>query len=169
MKSWALQFADPDTGRAAFEESIAICESGAISGTLAPSLARVAPLRLQAGDIIGALEALRTSTAHCRDTGERLNVVTILDVLKVVLTNLGEMEPAVVAFGVIRAETFGPLSLVSGLELERNEQHLLIARAALGDAAYEAALAHGASLSDEDALEYALRELDRVLADHMDN
>ena len=89
--------------------------------------------------------------------------------LMVVLTTLGEMEAGVVAFGVIRAETFGPLSLVSGLELERNEQHLLIARAVLGDAPYNAAVARGASMSDEEALEYALRELDRVLADHKNN
>ena len=36
-------------------------------------------------------------------------------------------------------------------------------------AAYNAAVARGASMSDEQVLEYALRELDRVLADHKDS
>jgi hypothetical protein len=160
----ALQFIDAEASRAAFEESIEICESGAIQGGLDAALARVAALRMQAGDTTGALTALRTSLAHCREIGERLSVTTGLDSFVVVLTELGEMEAPVVAFAVIQTESFGPLEAVTGREQERREQYLAIARAALSDAAYEAALARGGSMSDEEALDFVLGELDRLLA-----
>ena len=60
---------------------------------------------------------------------------------------------------------FGPMAAVTGPDLENQEQHLAIARAGLSDAAYEAALARGGSMSDEDAIEYVIGELDRVLAE----
>ena len=164
-RGWALKSTERAAARAAFEESIAICESGAIQGTLVPALAFVAPLRLEEGDPVGALDALRSSIVHCRETGERFSAISVLDSFVTVLTELDDLEPPVVVAGVLRAELFGPMAAVTGPDLENQEQHLAIARAGLSDAAYEAALARGGSMSDEDAIEYVIGELDRVLAE----
>jgi hypothetical protein len=149
-------------------EQAFVCESGAIQGALTPSLVRVAPLRLQADDTLGAIDALRASIAHSRDTGERIVLNTILDSLIVVLTNLGAVEATVVAYGVIQAQTFGPGGFLSGSDLERREQHLSVARARLSDADYDAAIARGGSMSHDEVFEYALNKLDQVLTDHQD-
>jgi tetratricopeptide (TPR) repeat protein len=160
---WALSASDPEASRAAYEESIALSESGALGGGLSVALAHVAPLRLQAGDAPGAIDALLASITHCREIGERLSVVAALDSLVVVLTELGETEVPVVTAGVIHAEVFGPAIVIGSPESrERRERCVALARDALGSAAYEAALARGAAMSDEEALAYTLTELDRV-------
>ena len=159
---WALRSSDPETALAAFEESLTLAESGAIQAGYDATLARVAPLRLQAGNPLGALDALLAAITHCREIGERFSVLTALDSLVIVLSELGETQAPVVATGVIQAEVFGPLGGLSGPELERHERYVAMARDALGNQAFEAALARGAAMNDDEALAYALRELERV-------
>ena len=167
-RGWSLKHDDEAETRAALEESIAICESGALQGTLVPSLAFVAPLRHRAGDTVGALDALRTAILSCRETGERLSIITVLLSFVIVLTDLGEMEGPAVAAGVLQSEVFGPAASVTGFDLDEHQRCLDIARETLGDTRYNAAVARGASLSDEEALDRLVDELDRVLPEQRD-
>ncbi len=167
-RGWSLKHDDEAEALAALEESIAICESGALQGTLVPSLAFVAPLRHRAGDTVGALDGLRTAILSCRETGERLSIITVLLSFVSVLTDLGEMEGPAVAAGVLQSEVFGPAASVTGFDLDEHQRCLDIARETLGDTRYNAVVARGASLSDEEALDRLVDELDRVLPEQRD-
>jgi len=161
--SWAI---DPERARNAFEEAVTLMESGAIEGGIDATRARLAPLRLGAGDESGAVDALLETFSHMRAIGERLSVVTTLDSSLIVLTALGEDQPAAMLAGVMRAESFGPLTagMLTGGDFERHEAALETLRGRLGDDALHAFLDQGAAMDDNEAIAYALAELMRVRA-----
>jgi tetratricopeptide (TPR) repeat protein len=163
---WALWAIDPEPARDAFEEAVTLMKSGAIEGGIDAARARLAPLRLGAGDESGANDALLETFSHMREIGERLSVVTALDSSLTVLTTLGEDEPAAVLAGVMRAESFGPLTagMLTGAELERHEAALMTLRGRLGDDELQAFLDQGAAMDDHEAVAYALAALTRVRA-----
>ncbi len=160
--SWTI---DPEPARIAFEEAVTLMKTGAIEGGIDAARARLAPLRLGAGDESGAIDALLETFAHMREIGERLSVLTALDSSLTVLAALGEDEPAAVLAGVMRAESFGPAgAMLTGPERERHEAALVTVRGRLGDDALQAALDRGATMDDNEAIAYALAELTRVRA-----
>jgi tetratricopeptide (TPR) repeat protein len=162
--AWSFVESDPRQARAAFEESIALAEAGAIAGGLDAMLGLVAPLRFADGDVAGALDGLITTLTRTRESGERLSVLNTLDASLTVLAEIGEREVLAVIGGIRAAETFGPAS--AGMAGASRAGHEVVAevRVALGDQAFDAATARGAAMSADEALGFLLAELQRVRA-----
>jgi predicted ATPase/class 3 adenylate cyclase len=161
---WSLYESDPGAAQAALEEAIALSEEAAVEGGLDAMLGLVAPLRFRAGDVAGALDALCTTVSRMREIGERQSVNNALDASITTLPALGEREVPAVLSGIRSVETFGPRRGVSGPAQARLDAAVAELRTALGDEAFEAAVARGAAMSDEEALTYLLAELQRVRA-----
>jgi tetratricopeptide (TPR) repeat protein len=156
---------DPQRARAALEESIALAEAGAISGTLDSMLGLIAPLRFADGDVAGALDGLITTLTRMRESGERISVNNSLDSSLTVLAELGELEVPAVITGIRAAETFGPAMASLGIAARvRYAPMVAEVRAALGDEAFDAAAARGAAMSADEVLHFLLAELQRVRA-----
>jgi tetratricopeptide (TPR) repeat protein len=156
---------DPQRSRRAFEESIALAEAGAISGTLDSMLGLVAPLRFADGDVAEAFDGLITTLTRMRESGERISVNNSLDASLTVLAEMGERDVPAIITGIRSAETFGPAMASLALAARvRYDASIAEVRAALGDEAFDAAAARGAAMSADEALTYLLAELQRVRA-----
>ena len=96
-QGWALTADDPDGARVALEECIALSDSGATDGTVGSALARVAPLRMRAGDTAGAIDALSVAFARLRELGDRTSLATVIHAAMGVLLDLGATDAAALA------------------------------------------------------------------------
>jgi predicted ATPase/class 3 adenylate cyclase len=161
---WSLTESDPSAARAALEESIALSEQAALEGGLDAMLGMVAPLRFRDGDVAQALDALCATVARMRETGERASVINAIEASVTMRPVLGEREVPAVIWGSEAAETFGPRRGLGSPAQARLDATVAELRSTLGDAAFDAAVARGAAMSDEEALNFLLDELTRVRA-----
>ena len=96
--------------------------------------------------------------------GNRLSLGITLRIVAVVLARLGEAEPAAVLSGAFSAHFPPSISAVhKGERMEIREAQSL-ARRALGEAAYGAAVGRGAAMDDDEVVGYAQGEVRRVAA-----
>jgi hypothetical protein len=121
-------------------------------------------IRARTGDLPGALAALQEAMAQQHADGSRLLLGMALRIAAVMLARLGDAEPAAVLSGAFSAHFPPTISAVpKGERMEIGEAQSL-ARRALGEAAYSAALGRGAAMDDDEVVGYAQSELRRLAA-----
>ena len=166
--SWAAArwIDDPDGARAALEESMALTERGAsdvIAGNVLQLLAR---LQANAGNLLDALTMQRSAVRGTVAAGNRLSIAGNLLFLAEIVGNAG-IEPEVVGVveGIVTLSSAMSMAVVGGREREIHDRAIENARRAVGQERFEALLARGGAMSYEEAVEYAVTELDRIIAE----
>jgi predicted ATPase len=148
---------DPGRAAAALEESIAITRRGAGDGVYPYALMLAAILASGSGDTERAIASLDEALRYARDSGNQFAVAAAFGVGVIIMANLGEPEVAATlsASGgeaVIREwQSMGILP-----EYEDTVAQL---RLELGRAVFDAALAKGAAMSEEQTSAFLLDEL----------
>jgi predicted ATPase/class 3 adenylate cyclase len=156
-----MRYHDPDAALAALEESISLTQSGAGDGVYGLVLGAAAELRAER-DLRGALAALREGIVYSDDIGDYPMVVYALDhgvrVLKV-------LEPGLAA--LLHGYTSSPAALLLATSPVGDPPRAVLdtMRQQLGDDAYERAVDRGAAMTLREVTQYALPELDRLLAE----
>jgi predicted ATPase/class 3 adenylate cyclase len=164
MAAAAIWPGEPQIALALIEESLALARAGAFDALLGFALTVAGIIRTRNGDLPGALAALQEAIAEQHSDGNRLALGASLRLAAVLLARLGEAEPAAVLSGAFSAHF--PTSIAAGYKDGQAEIHKAqsLARHALGEAAYNAALARGAAMDDDEVVGYALGEVRRVAA-----
>ena len=148
------------------EDSLALTRAGAFDPVLDIALTWTGFIRAQNGDLPGALAALQEAMAQQHADGNRLLLNMTLQCAAVVLARLGEAEPAVVLSGAFSAHFPPDISAVHQDVKMGVEEAQSLARHALGEAAYSAALARGAAMDDDEVVGYMQGEFRRLAALH---
>ena len=166
--SWAAArwIDDPDGARAALEESMALTERGAsdvIAGNVLQLLAR---LQANAGNLLDALTMQRSAVRGTVAAGNRLSIAGNLLFLAEIVGNAG-IEPEVVGVveGIVTRSATMSMAVVGGREHEIHDRAIENARRAVGQERFDALLARGGAMSYEEAVQYAVTELDRIIAE----
>jgi hypothetical protein len=128
------------------------------------ALTLAAVIRARNGDLPGALPALQEATLQHHADGTRQLLGRALRVAAVVLARLGEAGPAAVLSGAFAAHFSASISAMYEYERIETGQTQALARHALGEAAYDAALSCGAAMDDDEVVRYAVGEFQRVTA-----
>ncbi len=153
---------DPQTALTLIEDSLALTRAGAFDPVRDSALIMAGIVRARTGDLPGALAALQEAMARQHADGYRLFLGMTLEVAAVVLARIGEAEPAAVLSGAFSAHFPPDISSVHKDErLEIGEAQAL-ARHALGEAAYSAAVRRGATMDDDEVVSYAQGEFRRL-------
>ena len=108
------------------------------------------------GDADGARAALREAIVTANDKGDLPALLTVLEYGIQVWARFGEPERAATVGGAAT----GPLGAFSSLpryEVPHRDAALAQTRAAMGDAAYDAAVTQGAAMSVDEVVAAALR------------
>ena len=153
---------DPQTALMLIEDSLALTRAGASDIILDAALIMAGVIRARTGDLPGALAALQEAMARQHADGNRLLLGITLEVAAVVLARLGEAEPAAVLAGAFSAHFTPDISAVPKDERMEIGEARSLARHALGEAAYRAALAQGAAMDDDEVVGYAQGEYRRL-------
>ena len=153
---------DPQAALRLIEDSLALTRAGAFDPVRGIALEWAAIIRARAGDLPGALAALREAMAQHHADGNRLPLGATLQLAAVVLARLGEAEPAAVLSGAFSAHFPPDISAVHLDEIMGIDEALSLARRALGEAAYGAALARGAAMDDDEVVGYVQGEYRRL-------
>jgi predicted ATPase/class 3 adenylate cyclase len=155
---------DPQAALRLIEDSLALARAGAFDPVLGIALSWTGFIRARTGDLLGALAALQEAMAQAQADGNRLLLGMTLQCAAVVLARLGEAEPAAVLSGAFSAHFPPHISPVhQDVKMDIGEAQSL-ARPALGEAAYSAALAQGAAMDDDEVVGYAQGEFRRLAA-----
>lgn len=154
---------DPDRASAALEQAIAIAES--VDNRFVGGVARVSVASLQArhGEGDRALDAFREIVDHWRATGGWTHQWVTLRNLVVLFQRLRAEEAAAVLHGAIETATTGAEAF--GADAERQEAIAASLRTSLGEQNFAIAEARGRDMTDDEAVAYALGEIDRLRAD----
>jgi predicted ATPase/class 3 adenylate cyclase len=155
---------EPQAALALIEDSLALTRAGAFDPGLGFSLALAAVIRARNGDLPGALAALQEAIAQQHADGNLLGQGVTLRIAALVLARLGEAGPAAVLAGAVSAHFQPSISSVPEEERIAIDEAQALARDALGETAYSAALGRGAAMDDDQVVEYALGEFRRVAA-----
>jgi hypothetical protein len=171
LSAWAFTTAagaiwpeEPQAALTLVEESLALTRAGAFDPALDTALTWAGFIRARNGDLPGALDALQEAIAQQHADGNRLLLNMTLQITAVVLARLGAAEPAAVLSGAFTAH-FPPG--ISGVHQDVTmgiEEAQSLARHALGEAAYSAALARGTAMDEDQLIEYAQGEYRRLAA-----
>ena len=169
LSAWAFCTAAgaiwPDDAQAALrliEDSLALTRAGAFDPGLSIALTWAGFIRAQTGDLPGALAALQEAMAQAQADGNRLLLNMTLQCAAVVLARLGEAEPAAVLSGAYSAHFPPDISPVHQDQKMDIGEAQSLARHALGEAAYSAALGRGAAMDDDEVVGYAQGEFRRL-------
>ena len=155
---------EPQTALMLIEDSLALTRAGAFDPALDTALTWAGFIRAHNGDLPGALAALQEAIAQQHADGNRLLLNMTLQIAAVVLARLGEAGPAVVLSGAFSAHFPPGISAVHQDVTMGIEEAQSLARHALGEAAYNTALARGAAMDEAELVEYALGEYRRLAA-----
>jgi predicted ATPase/class 3 adenylate cyclase len=155
----AIWLDEPQAALALVEDSLALTRAGALDSILGFALSLAAAIRMRNGDLPGALAVLHEATAQQHGDGNRLGLGVTLQRAAAALAQLGEAEPAAILAGAVSAH-FAVTTV--NVRLEADEAQVL-ARRALGDAAYSTALGRGAAMDDDQVTDFALSEFRRLL------
>ena len=153
---------DPQAALRLIEDSLALTRAGAFDPVRGIALEWAAIIRAQTGDLPGALAALREAMAQHHADGNRLPLGATLQLAAVVLARLGEAEPAAVLAGAFSAHFPLDISAVHLHEIIGIDEARSLARRALGEAAYSAALARGTAMDDDEVVGYVQAEYRRL-------
>lgn len=157
---------DPQTALMLIEDSLVLTRAGAFDPMLGTALTWTGFIRAQTGDLPGALAVLQEAMAQQHADGTRLLLGMTLQIAAVVLARLGEAEPALVLSGAFSAHFPQDISAVHQDEKLGIGEAQALARRALDEAAYRAALARGATMDDDRVVGYAQSEFPRLAARH---
>jgi predicted ATPase len=160
----AIWPSDPQAALMLIEDSLALTRAGASDPVLDTALMLAGLIRARTGDLPGALAALQEAMAQQHADGDRLLLGITLQIAAVVLAGLGEAEPAAVLAGAFSAHFPPDISAVPKDEQMWIGEAQSLARRALGEAAYSAALARGAAMDDDQIVGYAQGEYRRLVA-----
>jgi predicted ATPase len=160
----AIWPADPQAALMLIEDSLALTRAGAFDPILGTALTWTGFIRAQTGDLPGALAALQEAMAQQHADGNRLLLGMTLQVTAAALARLGEAEPAAVLSGAFSAHFPPDISPVHEEEKMGIGEAQLLARHALGEAAYSAAFGRGAAMDDDEVVGYAMGEFGRLAA-----
>ena len=160
----AIWPSDPQAALMLIEDSLALARAGASDPVLDTALMLAGLIRARTGDLPGALAALQEAMAQQHADGDRLLLGITLQIAAVVLAGLGEAEPAAVLAGAFSAHFPPDISAVPKDEQMWIGEAQSLARRALGEAAYSAALARGAAMDDDQIVGYAQGEYRRLVA-----
>jgi hypothetical protein len=147
---------DPVGALAAYEQSIALGRSGAMSLILGMGLVGVARLRSRMHDPRQSLEALHDGLTHSIYLGYRPVVVEVLGQSAVILLRNGELEPGTVLGGSLLRGALPAFNVRAEAEIADIEAALLDAREALGDQEYQRLYDRGAAMTYDEVLAFAL-------------
>jgi len=153
---------DPQAALRLIEDSLALTRAGAFDPVRGIALEWAAIIRAQTGDLPGALAALGEAMAQHHADGNRLPLGATLQLAAVVLARLGEAEPAAVLAGAFSAHFPLDISAVHIDEIIGIDEAKSLARRALGEAAYSAALARGTAMDDDEVVGYVQAEYRRL-------
>jgi predicted ATPase/class 3 adenylate cyclase len=153
---------DPQAALMLIEDSLALTRAGAFDPLIGTALTWAGFIRAQTGDLPGALAALAEAMAQQHADGNRLLLGMTLQITAVVLARLGEAEPAVVLSGAFSAHFPPDISAVHDDEKMGIGEAQSLARHALGEAAYSAALGRGTAMDDDELARYAQGEFRRL-------
>jgi len=151
---------DPGQALAFAEQSIALTRAGASGSVLGHVLPIRAQLRARSGDIPAAVRDLREAITYSHEKGDKVMLMAAFDRGINVFDSLGLAEPAAVLAGVA---LHGPLAVLSVLPpAERDDRAVLLeqVQTLIGRTAYERAVAQGAAMNQDEAITYALDQLD---------
>jgi hypothetical protein len=168
MASWAaaevIWRSEPQAALPLIEDSLTLTRTGAADTVRGNALTLAAVIRARTGDLPAALAALQESMLQHHADGTRLLLGLALRIAAGMLARLGEAGPAAVLSGALAA--YFPASLSARSEHDRvaADKTQALARDALGEAAYGAALGRGAAMDDNELVRYAVGELPRVAA-----
>jgi hypothetical protein len=145
------------TWRSSPDEALAALEATGIPTELSAtmrgrSLALAAQLRAAKGDAPGAISALREAIPETHRYGELTGIATTFDRGIQVLTHLGHYELAAVLGGIATEGVFANTYGVPAHELPDRQSALERLEAELGTERYAAAIARGAAMSYDEAL-----------------
>ena len=163
LVAWATRLDDPDGALALADESLALTRAGASDVLFGSTLALAAQIRAQRGDRIWPIAALHEALGDTRESGDRPELIGVLDRAVVALSALGSPEHAAVAGGAVTGGPLAHLSFLPDMERRERADALERARAELGDDAYHAAITRGAAMTYEQNLEYWINELGRLI------
>jgi len=155
---------EPQAALTLIEDSLALTRDGAFDPVLGIALTWSGVIRAQTGDLPGALAALQEAMAQAQADGNRLLLGMTLRIAAVVLARLGEANPAAVLAGAFSAHfppSIDPLQKDERMEISEAQS---LARHALGQATYSAALERGTAMDDDEVVEYAQSEFRRLAA-----
>jgi predicted ATPase/class 3 adenylate cyclase len=155
---------DPRAALMLIEDCLVLTRAGASDPVLGTALMLAGVIRAQNGDLPGALAALAEAVAQQHADGNRLLLGVTLQITAVVLARLGEVEPAVVLAGAFSAHFPPDISAVYEDEKMGIGEAQSLARHALGEAVYSAALGRGTAMDDDQVVEYAQGEFRRLAA-----
>ena len=155
---------EPQAALRLIEDSLALTRAGACDTFLGGALTWAGFIRAQNGDLPGALAALQEAMAQQHADGNRLLLNMTLQIAAEALARLGEAEPAAVLSGAFSAHFPPDISAVHQDVKMGVEEAQSLARHALGEAAYGAALARGAAMDDDELAGYAQGEFRRLAA-----
>jgi hypothetical protein len=145
------------------EESLAVAPTWH-SNLAGNAYALLAQLRARQGDRRGALDSLRSSIVHLDRIGDRPQLAGSIDWGISILGRFGEPEPAAVFVGIAVEGALASINNFPGAPERRDDEQLGSLVTQLGPERYGALVDRGASMSYEQAVEFAVAELDELLA-----
>jgi hypothetical protein len=164
----AVRLQDPETALKLIEDCLTQARAGSVDSILGFALSLAAAIRIHIGDLRGALTELYEAIVQQHGDGNRLGLGLTLERGAALLARLDEAEPAAVLAGAVMAHFAVTTANVPAQERAEIDEAHTFARCALTGDAYNAALARGASMDDEEVAGYALGQfrglLDRPIA-----
>jgi tetratricopeptide (TPR) repeat protein len=149
---------DHGHARACFEEGLAIRQGMGERHSVAAALDDLGLLASDEGDLARAGALLRESLTLWQALEPHWRYVTCLERVGGLARLQGRMERAVRLLGAAEGLRFPVAGRRLGLERAEFDRHTAAARAALGQAAFEAAWTRGRAMAREEAIREALRE-----------
>jgi hypothetical protein len=160
----AIWHSEPQAALLLIEDSLALTRAGAGDTVLANALTLAALIRARTGDLPGALAAVQEATLQRHADGSRMQLGMALRAAAGMLAGLGEAGPAAVLSGALDAHFPGSITAKWDNAYVTAAQTQTLARHALGETAYDAALSRGAAMDDVEVVRYAVSEFRRVAA-----
>jgi tetratricopeptide (TPR) repeat protein len=162
LTSWRTA---PDDALAALDECLGLGQS-IQANWRGRALALAAQLRAGMGDADGAISALRQAITQCHRSGERTGVATAIDRGIQVLASTGHHEMSAFLGGIMTEGVFANIHGVPVHELPDRQRVVKRLEAELGADRYAAAIARGAAMSYDEALDSTTRALNALLQRH---
>jgi predicted ATPase/DNA-binding SARP family transcriptional activator len=145
-----------DLGREKLEESCAVFEELGEKWGIATALRALGKVELDRGDHRAAMDLLTSSLVGFRDLGDRAAGLQTLEELALVAMQEGAYERAATLWGAAESLRESVRSPRTQSDFARYEPALASALEEVGEAAWLEALAGGAALAFEEAVDYAL-------------
>ena len=157
--AWALQRDDPAAALGAAEHYRDLHREFDVDpGAASAVMALAGGLRARLGDHTGALQMLHEAVLIARDRGARPNLAAALDWALSSLRRTGQPDIAATLLGGLTRGALAGVGNWPGVDSAR-ARTLARLQAVLGDEKTEELLAHGATMSYDDLVQYAIQHL----------